>query len=120
MEGISTLALIFIILLALFGASFLRTYLTRKAALKVIEIFYRHNALKSKNAKSLYELGLVRPDLFARLMRPRDYKQTALRILIQKGLIVANEQGNLYLLEENLEQSVKNEMNARRFHGKSS
>ncbi|MBN1256012.1 MAG: hypothetical protein JXA50_12115 [Deltaproteobacteria bacterium] len=120
MEGISSFTLIIIILLALFGASFFRTHLTRKGALKVIEIFYRHNALGSKNAKSLYELGLVRPDLYQRLFKRRDYKQTALRILIQKGLILANEEGNLYLQEENLEQSVRNEMNARRFHGKPS
>jgi hypothetical protein len=118
MEGISNIALIFIGLLALFAVLCFRTYLTRKAALKVIKIFYRHNALKSKNAKTLHELGLMRPDLFQRMTKPRDYKQTALRILIQKGLILANEDGKLYLHEEILEQSIRNKMDSLRFHGK--
>ncbi len=113
------LILIFVII-ALGGSLYIRTFFTKRAASKVIEIFYQHNALGSNGAKTLHELGLERPDFFQRMMRPRDYKQDALQILIKRGIIFQNEDGRLYLVEEKLDQSLRSKGNDLFSHGKSS
>jgi hypothetical protein len=95
-----------------FGASlYIRAFLSRRAFFKVIEIFYQHNALGLGGAKTLHELGLERLDFFQRMMRPRDYKQYALQILIKKGIINVNEDGTLYLVEERLDQNLRRKRN---------
>jgi hypothetical protein len=40
-------------------------------------------------------------------MKPRDYKQYALQILIKKEIILQNDEGKLYLVEERLDQDLK-------------
>jgi len=89
------------------GGLYLRTFFTRKAIFKVIEIFYRHNALGIKGAKTPQELGLERPDILQRMTRRRDYKQNALQILIKRGIILENEDGRLYMVEEKLDESLR-------------
>ena len=100
------LILIFVII-ALGGSLYLRAFFTKRAVSKVIEIFYQHNALGMNGAKTLQELGLVRPDFFQRMTRTRDYKQDALQILIRRGIIVQNDDGRLYLVEEKLDQNLR-------------
>jgi butyrate kinase len=91
-----------------FGGSFyLRTLLTRRAIFKVIEIFYQHKALGVHNAKTLHQLGLERPDLLQKMMRSRDYKQSALQILIKRGIILESEDGRVYLVEEKLDEHLR-------------
>jgi hypothetical protein len=100
------LILIFVVI-ALGGSLYIRTFFTKRAASKVIEIFYQHNALGTNSSKTLHELGLERPDFFQRMMRPRDYKQDALQILIRRGIIFQNEDGRLYLVEEKLDHNLR-------------
>jgi hypothetical protein len=113
------LFLIFMII-AFGGVLYIRTFLTRRAIFKVIKIFYQHNALGIEGAKTLYELGLERPDFFQRMTRPRDYKQYALQILIKRSIILENEDGRMYMVEERLDQNLKNKRNDLLSPGRSS
>ena len=94
-------------MIAFGGGLFIRTFLTRRAIFKVIEIFYQHHALGMNGAKTLHELGLERPDFFQRMTRPRDYKQSALQLLIKRGIIFENEEGKLFMVEEKLDESMR-------------
>jgi hypothetical protein len=100
--------LVFIVMIIAFGASlYVRTLLTRRAIFKVVDIFYRHQALGAKGAKMRRDLGLERPDFLQRMMKPRDYKQYALQILMKREIILEDEEGRLYMLEERLDQNLK-------------
>jgi hypothetical protein len=94
-------------IIAFGGGLYIRTFLTRRAIFKVVEIFYQHNALEMNSAKALHELGLERPDFFQRMSRLRDYKQNALQILIKEGIILESEDGRLYMVEEKLDQNLR-------------
>ena len=83
---------------------FVYAFRGRRALFKVIEIFRQHNALRINEAKTLSELGLEPPDLLQRMMRGRDYKQYAVRILIKKGVIQATEDGRFYMVESKLDE----------------
>ena len=96
-----------LIIIVFGGGLYLRTFLTRKAIFKVVEIFYQSNALGMNSAKTLHELGLERPDFLQRMTRRRDYRQNALQILIRRGIISENEDGRLYLVEEKLDEGLK-------------
>jgi hypothetical protein len=96
-----------VMVIALAGSLYVRTLLTRRAIFKVIEMFYQHHALTMKGAKTRHELGLERPDLLQRMMKPRDYKQYSLQILIKREIILEDEQGNLYMVEERLDQNLR-------------
>ena len=101
------LLIIAFVIIAFGGGLYIRTLLTRRAVFRVIEIFYEHNALGIYGAKTLQELGLERPDFFQRMTRPRDYRQTALQVLIREGVINVTEDGRVYMIEENLDQSLR-------------
>jgi hypothetical protein len=104
----TTVFLFFIVMVvALAGSLYVRTLLTRRAIFKVIEIFYHHQALTMKGAKTRHELGLERPDLLQRMMKPRDYKQYALQILIKRNIILEDEEGRLCIVEERLDQNLR-------------
>jgi hypothetical protein len=92
---------------ALGGVFYIRTFLTRRAIFKVIDIFYQNNALGVNGAKTLHELGLEIPSFFQRITRPRDYKQFALQILMKRNIILMNEDGRFYMLEERLDQTLR-------------
>jgi hypothetical protein len=113
------LFLIFMII-AFGGVLYIRTFLTRRAIFKVIKIFYQHNALGIEGAKTVYELGLERPDFFQRMTRLRDYKLYALQILIKRGIILENEDGRLYMVEERLDENLRSKRNDLVSHGRSS
>jgi hypothetical protein len=104
----SSVFLILIFMIMVFGGLlYIRTFFTRRAIFKVIEIFYQHNALGIHSAKTLHELGLERPDFYQKMTRPRDYKQNALQILLKEGIILDNGDGRLYMIEERLDQNLK-------------
>ena len=108
MEEIGKILLIIVLLIIAFGGGlYIRTLLTRRAIFRVIEIFYEHNALGTSSAKTLNELGLERPDLVQRMTRPRDYRQTALQILMKEGIINVTEDGKVYMVEEKLDQNLR-------------
>jgi hypothetical protein len=79
----------------------------RRAISKVIEIFRQHNALGISDSKTLQELGLERPDFAQRIVRGRDFKQYALQILIERGIICVTEDGRLYMVENKLDQDLR-------------
>jgi len=97
--------------LAFAGVLYIRALFTRRAIFKVIEIFYRHNAVGIDGAKTLHELGLEPPDFFQRITRPRDYKQYALQILVKRGFVLEQEDGKVYLAEERLDQDLRKKRN---------
>ena len=101
------LLIIFFVIFAFGGGLYIRTFLTRRAVFRVIEIFYEHDALGTSSAKRLNELGLQRPDLVQRMTRPRDYRQTALQILIKEGILNVMEDGRVYMVEEKLDQNLR-------------
>lgn len=109
MTGNTTMVLLALIvmIIALGGSLYIRTLLTRRAIFKVIEIFYQHHALGIKGAQTRHELGLERPDFFQRTMKPRDYKQVALQILLKREIILEDEEGKLYMVEERLDQNLR-------------
>jgi len=105
---VSRVILISILVIIVFGGGlYIRTFLTRRAIFKVIEIFYQHKALGINSAKTLHQLGLERPDFLQRMTRPRNYKQNALQILMKEGIILENEGGRLYMVEERLDQVLR-------------
>lgn len=99
--------ILILIIIAFGGGLYIRTFLTRRAILKVIKIFYQHHALGMNGAKTLHELGLERPDFYQRMTRPRDYKQSALQLLIKRGIIFENEEGRFFMVEEKLDESLR-------------
>jgi hypothetical protein len=106
-NNIGVLLFLILMIAALGGVFYIRAYLTRRAIFKVIDIFYQHSALGVNDAKTLHELGLESPDFFQRITKPRDYKQFALQILMNRNIILVNEDGRLYMLEERLDQTLK-------------
>ena len=100
-----------LMILAFAGVLYIRTFFTRRAIFKVIEIFYQHDALRITGARTLHELGLERPDFLQRMTRRRDYKQYALQILVKRGIILENEDGKVYLAEERLDQDLRKKAN---------
>jgi len=107
MEFRQVFLILILMIIVIGGGSYIRTFLTRRAMFKVIEIFYQHGALGASSAKTLQELGLERPDFLQRMTRPRDYKQNALQILIKEGIINVNEDGRLYMVEEKLDHNLR-------------
>ncbi len=108
MENNLSVFLIFVLIIAALGATFyVRNVLTKKAALKVIKIFYEQNALGMEGAKTLQELGLQRLDFLQRMVKPRDYKQYALQMLIKNGVVHATADGKFYMLEQRLDPKYR-------------
>jgi hypothetical protein len=98
---------LFFMILVFGGVIYLRAFLTRRGVLKVMEVFRQRNALEMSGAKTLQELGLSLPDFFQKLTKPKDYKQSALQMLIKRGIILQTGDGRFYLAEERLGQSLK-------------
>jgi hypothetical protein len=115
----TVLLVLMAMVVALVGSLYVRTLLTRRAIFKVIEIFYQHHALGMEGAKTRHELGLERPDFIQRMMKPRDYKQYALQILIKRGIILEDEEGRLCMVEERLDQNLRNKKMEMLSRGKS-
>ena len=107
-EASRVILILILVIIAFGGALYIRTFLTRRAIFKVIEIFYQHKALGINSAKTPHQLGLERPDFLQRMMSRRDYKQNALQILIKRGIIFEKEDGRLFMVEEKLDEHLKN------------
>jgi hypothetical protein len=52
-------------------------------------------------------------------MKPRDYKQYALQILIKRDIILEDEEGRLYMVEERLDQNLRSKRKDMLSHGRS-
>jgi len=95
--------LIIIVLLVL-------TYLMWRALLRrgfrrVVAIFRAAKATDAKRARTLEELGLEGRSGALRYFGPRDYKQTAMRIMGQDRIILMTGGERFYLSEETLQHS---------------
>jgi hypothetical protein len=102
------LFLFILVLIVVFAATFyLRNILTKRAIVKVVKLFYQHRALRIDSAKTLRELGLEKPDIIHRLMYPRDYKQLALKLMVQKEVIQVSMDGKVYLIEDKLSDKLR-------------
>jgi hypothetical protein len=108
MEGI--LALSILILIAFVAIVYIPVVMTKRAMVKVIRIFCRHNAVGVRKAKTIDELGLRPPDFFQRLLKPRDYKPYALQVLKQTGIVEMTNDGKLYINENKLEERLRCKM----------
>lgn len=97
----------FLMIMAFVGVLYVRAFLARRAIFRVIEIFRQHGAMGINGAKTLQELGLQRLDFIQRIMKPRDYKQDALQMLIKKGILLQNGNGKVYLDEGRLDETLK-------------
>jgi hypothetical protein len=108
MTSFLTVLVFAVLLIAAFaGTMMIRNFLTRRAVSRVIRIFYDQRALTLSEAKTLPELGLQRPDLLQRMTKPRDYRQSALQILMRQGVIHVSAEGRLYLVEQNLNEKLR-------------
>ena len=94
---IALLAVIFILLMVV-----VPPLLVRRAIPSVIRLFRQHNAVGSRNAKAIHELGLKPRTMIERMLKGVDYRPAALQLLIKAGVIQITEDGKLYLSEENL------------------
>ena len=111
MEFRQVFLILILMIIVIGGGLYIRTFLTRRAIFKVIEIFYEHDALGMSGAKTLQALGLERRDFFQRMTKPRDYKQNALQILIKEGIVNLDEDGRVYMIEGKLDQSLRRRRN---------
>ena len=93
------IVIIVLVLLALFVVPQWRL---KRAIPQVIRIFREYNAIGSKNAKTLDELGLRPKGMTGQMFRARDYKQYAVSALMKAEIIQMTEDGRLYLSEDRL------------------
>jgi hypothetical protein len=107
MNGTSIVILVFSCLALFILAQFISGRMTRRAAFRVLEIFRKHKAIGIHQAKTIDELGLRPPGLIERFGRMRDYKQTALNILVKAEAIRMTEDGKLYIPEEKFEELAR-------------
>ena len=98
----SAILFIFFVIFALAAILLISSIMTNRAARKIVEIFCRNNALEPRAAKNPDELGLTPPGFVERMMKPRDYKPYALRILKERGVVSETRDGRLYMKQEKL------------------
>jgi hypothetical protein len=106
----SVLIPIFIFLLMIAALIFIPRFMIRRAIKQTIAIFRHYVALRADQAKTRSELGLTPPDFMARITSLRDYKPSAMQILINEGVIVSTEEGKLYIDEEKLNEFLRKRM----------
>jgi hypothetical protein len=104
-DRMQTAVALVIIILLLVGTFFMYRAFMQKALRKVVSIYREQGATDPKRAKSLEALGLQRPGAVGRMFRPRDYKQSAMRLLAQEGAIRMTEGEKFYLSEDGLANS---------------
>jgi hypothetical protein len=96
------IAIVVVLILAIFGVFILPAWMIKRNARKVIAIFQQNNAIGIKNAKTALELGINRRSLLQNIGRLRDYKPKALEFLIQAGVVSVTEDEKLYITEQSL------------------
>jgi len=106
MNGLVNLLIIMAILLAGYGIALfvIPRFMLKRAMSRVIHVFRRYHCLSKENAMTVEELGLGSPDFVDRIMRPRDYKPYALKMLVSQGVLCQTEDGKFYLSEEKLNE----------------
>jgi hypothetical protein len=105
MEGILVISIF--VGIAFLAILYIPVIMTKRAMVKIIKIFCRHNAVEVRTAKTIDELGLRPPDFFQKLIKPRDYKPYALQILKKTGIVTLTDDGKLYMLENKLDEGSR-------------
>jgi hypothetical protein len=98
----STVLIIILALILLAVAFMAQQWSMLRAAKTVIKIFRKCNAVGIQNARSLEELRLQPKAWYLQFRGLRDFKPTALRMLLENGIVQTTEDGRLYLSEDNL------------------
>ena len=105
---VENLLVVSFLLTALVAAVFvISAFVMRRAALKVIKTFCEYEALDARKARHAAEMGLDPPDLLERILKPRDYRPQALRMLNQAGIVHLTGDGRLYMSEDKLDAGMK-------------
>lgn len=104
MEPIHALLLMLLIIFFLIFLWVLAVvFFMRRAVTAVINLFREYNALKSENARTGEELGIVQKrGLAERMVKSPDYKPYALQFLLKMGVVRETGGDFLYLSEEQL------------------
>lgn len=107
MNGAYSAILLALIAFAFIGFALLISgHMTKRAVSRVLKILQENNAIGIQQAKSIPDLGLQPPNLLQRFTQARDYKQSALRILIKAEIIRVTEDGKLFLPQEKYDELV--------------
>jgi hypothetical protein len=77
-------------------------FLIGRAMRQVIRIFRESNTTTSTTAKTADELGIKAKGVMEGIFRGRDYKPTALNLLMNAEIVQTTDDGKLYLSEERL------------------
>ena len=97
MSDYSSILVILVILGGIAAALLVSARMTKRAVGQVIAIFQTQNAIGIQQAKTVNELGLSPPNLMERFTRMRDYKQSALSILMKADIVQTTEDGRLFI-----------------------
>jgi hypothetical protein len=104
-ESTRVLIILVLILVLMLALAFLGSSMMMKRAIKkVIQMFRNGEALTPETAKELEVLGFKKKH-FIQLSGLRDYKPTALQVLMRNNIILFTEDGRYYLSEDALSQT---------------
>lgn len=103
--NIEVLFIVVLILVTLLGLFVVPRFLIKRALKQVLKIFRRQEATSINHARTIDELGLRPRGFVEGMLRTRDYKPYALDLLRQGKIVMATEDGRLYLSEERLSNS---------------
>ncbi len=98
-RDISVLLLLFVGLIGIWF--YLPRFLVRRAMFQVIRIFREHNATSFNSAVTLDEIGLGKRLVFR---MTRDYRPLAIQLLTKMDVVIATNDGKMYLSESKLSQ----------------
>jgi hypothetical protein len=103
-ESTRNLILVILILLLFLAIAFLASnYLMRRAIKRVIKILRDAGAVSLDSAQTVEQLGLKKSMFQFKLWR--DYKPAALQLLLTANVVIATEDGKLFLSEDNLSKT---------------
>ncbi len=104
-ESTRVLIILILIIILLLAVAFLGSNLMMRRALRtVIKMFRNGQARTPETAQYAEDLGIKRRTLL-QFKALRDYKPTALQLLMRGEIILSTEEGKLYLNEERLAQT---------------
>ena len=90
------------LILTIFAMLIIPPLMTRRAIKHVLERFIYLRALNEDTAKSIHELGMEPRNIAKRMVSLRDYKPKVLDELVGASIVVATEDGKLFLSLEKL------------------
>ena len=100
-------ALLWLILITLLAIAFvLPQLMVRFSAPKVVRILREHGAVDVAHAAFAADMGLGEKTMWERAFRRRDFKPKALLAMIHLGVVQQDDQGRVYLCEEELAKTV--------------